>query len=214
LTIYSNVLIYKTNQGIVWRLTNYYKCEKVVILNNGFSRIIFARLVWEQLINYAINRNVKYSNVNYNRSYNLKVKRHFSTTRVNSFPREDYEHRSENKQCRYDVITHLTTKKIMLKEVIDGSYDKDNWSNDEERIISKSEAQNQLSEVQQVRNEVDSNRIFYYNSYEKAKELCEKSPTSFNAENVPFPNYDGNATPWSSEDEDYGNDDGDSGFGG
>jgi hypothetical protein len=59
----------------------------------------------------------------YNTS-NIKSICRFSTTDIKLYPREDYENRSENKLCRYDVLTHLTNKEIILKKIIQDDYDK------------------------------------------------------------------------------------------
>lgn len=129
--------------------------------------------------------------------------RSFSNSSINLYPREDYEDRSENKLCRYDVITHLTNKEIMLKEAIEGNYEKSDWGNEkEERTISKDEAQKQLHQVREVRQEVDSDRYLTPASYYKAKDICEKNPSTFNSEPHSFPDYDGCGTPWDTEDED------------
>ena len=76
------------------------------------------------------------------------------------------------------------------------------WNNyDENQKISKTEAQQQLQQVKDIRKEVDSDRYLTPASYLKAKDICEKNPTIFNSESKPFPDYDGNGTPWDSDDQ-------------
>lgn len=143
---------------------------------------------------------------NINNCFNLKTTRVFTTISKVSYPRTYYEDRSESKLCRYDVLTHHTNKEIMLREIINKNYDKDNWGNhDQEKKVSIHKAYDQLRELKETRDEVDNNRYLNPFTYEKARVICEKNPSTFNNDYHPFPDYDGNVTPWTNDKHDNNN---------
>jgi len=112
--------------------------------------------------------------------------RPFSTT-VRRLGREDHQDRSANWRIRYDVLSFLGTKRDILANVQNGTYDKEDYANQNQKDVSMNKIYAQESQAEELSNRIERSPILSYIDHKKAKRLCESAPTANLEYN--FPGY-------------------------